>query len=266
MKRRAWRRIARDLKNRRYVDAYSIAFVTFMLAILSLVPDFVPDPLRWAALLAGVGTLVLRITVPESQTGTIDELLNDRFAFDNTPFSERIRDAAEVWIFAPAAINILSAHNCELLRSKVLSKPDGILRVVVLDPANSSAVQLAIRQLDDSLDYPVQDFRNSLQATDHQLRAMSSWQVKGSFGYRFLDYNPGFSLVAIDPNTRNGQIIIEFHAFRNEATSSRMHIEITRQQSERWYKYWVEQFGGIWEAAAAPGDSGSTSARSLERD
>jgi hypothetical protein len=255
MTRKAWRRIGHDLKNRRYVDAYSIAFVAFMLAILSLVPDFVPDPLRWAALLAGVGTLVLRITVPESRTETMDELLNDRFAFDNTPFSERIRDAAEVWIFAPAAINILSVHNCELLRGKTLAKPDGILRVVVLDPANLSAIQLAVRQLDDSLDYPVQDFRDSLQATCRQLRAMSSWQVKGSFGYRFLDYNPGFSLVAIDPNSRNGRLIVEFHGFRNEATSSRMHIEISRQQSERWYKYWTEQFGGIWEAASVPDES-----------
>ena len=259
MKRKVWRRIGHDLKNRRYVDAYSIAFVTFTLAILSLVPDLVPDPLRWAALLAGVGTLVVRITVPESQTETIDELLNDRFAFDTIPFSERIRDAAEVWIFAPTAINILSAHNCDLLRSKVLNKPDGILRVAVLDPANLSTVQLAVRQLDDSLDYPIQDFRDSLRATGRQLKAMSSWQVRGSFSYRFLDYNPGFSLVAIDPNSRNGRIIVEFHGFQNEATSSRMHIELSRQHSERWYKYWTDQFSGIWEAAAAPVDSGSIS-------
>jgi hypothetical protein len=250
MTRKAWRRIGQDLKNRRYFDAYSIAFVAFALAILSLVPDVVPDPLRWAALLAGVGTLVLRITMPDSATGTIDELLNDRFAFDRIPFSERIEKAAEVWIFAPAAINILSAHNCELLRSKVLGKPDGILRVVVLDPGNTPAVQLAVRQLDDSLDYPVQDFRDSLQATERQLRAMSAWQVKGSFDYGFLDYNPGFSLVAIDPNTRNGRIIVEFHGFHNEATSSRMHIEISRQQSERWYKYWTEQFSAIWKSAS----------------
>src|ERR1035441_7283445 len=187
MIRTSWRRISHDLKNRRFIDAYSIGFVAFVLAILSLVPDIVPDPLRWAAILAGVGTLVLRITVPDSATATIDELLNDRFSFDRVPFSERIKNAAEVWIFAPTAINILSAHNCELLRGRILSRPDGILRVVVLNPANSPAVQLAIRQLDDSLDYPVQDFRDSLQATDRQLRAMSSWQVRGSFGYRFLD-------------------------------------------------------------------------------
>jgi hypothetical protein len=246
----AWRRIGGDLKHRRHVDAYSIAFVSFVLAVFSLVPDFVPDQIRWAVLLAGVGILVLRITIPDSLAGTIDELLNDRFAFDSTPLSERLKNAAEVWLFAPTAVNILSAHNCELLRTVVLNKPDGIVRVVVLNPANRAAIQLATRQLDDSLDYPVQDFRASLQATMHQLRAMASWQVRGNFDYRFLDYNPGFSLVAIDPTTRNGQMIVEFHGFHNEATSARMHMEISRKQSDHWYTYWTDQFSRIWEAAA----------------
>lgn len=253
MTRSAWRRIASDLKNREYIDAYSIAFVAFGLAVLSLVPDFVPDPLKWAAVLGGVGTLVLRITIPDTQAGSADELLGDRLAFDKTPFSERLEGASVVWIFAPTAINLLSAHNCELMRSKVLSKPDGAVRVVVLNPADSQAIDLAVRQLDDSLDYPVQNFRDSLAATERQLRAMSSWKVAGSLNYGFLDYNPGFSLVAVDPGTRNGRIIVEFHGFHNEATSSRMHVELSRQQSERWYTYWVEQFNQVWKSASISG-------------
>lgn len=250
MKRSVWRRIAKDLKNREYIDAYSIAFVSFGLAVLSLVPDLVPDPLKWAAVLGGVGVLVLRITIPDKNAGSFDQLLNDRFVFDKSPFAERIREASEVWVFAPTAINLLSAHNCELMRNKVLSKPDGMLRVVVLNPSDSQIVQLAVRQLDDSLDYPIQDFRDSLATTERQLRAMSSWKVRGSFNYRLLDYNPGFSLVAVDPATRDGRIIVEFHGFHNEATSSRMHIELSRQQSERWYAYWTGQFESIWESAS----------------
>lgn len=244
-----WRRIGRDLKTRRHVDAYSIAFVTFALAALSLVPDVVPDQLRWAALLAGVGILVWKITIPESSEGTLDDLLKDRFAFDRTPISDRFKNATEVCIFAPTAVNILSAHNCELLRTGVLNKPDGIVRVVVLDASNESTVQLATRQLDDSLDYPVQDFQGSLQATFRQLGIMASWHLRGSLEYRLLDYNPGFSLVSIDPTTRHGHVIVEFHGFHNEATSSRMHIEISRRQSDYWYTYWINQFSRIWEAA-----------------
>ena len=146
----------------------------------------------------------------------------------------------------------MSVHNCELMRNKILGKPDGILRAVILNPSNEQAVQLAVHQLDDSLDYPIQDFRDSLTTTERQLRAMHAWKVRGSFDYKLLDYNPGFSLVAVDPTSRNGQIIVEFHGFHNEATSSRMHIELTRQQSERWYGYWTEQFQHIWDASAPP--------------
>ena len=48
MARSMWRRIAKDLKNREYIDAYSLAFVAFGLAIFSLVPDLVPNALKWA--------------------------------------------------------------------------------------------------------------------------------------------------------------------------------------------------------------------------
>jgi hypothetical protein len=246
-----WRRIGRDLKNRRYMDVYSVAFVTFILAVLSLVGDVVPGRLRWAALLAGVGILVLRVTIPD-RGGTVDELLNDRFAFDAKPLSDRLRNAKEIWIFAPTAVNLLSAHHCELLRTGPLSRPDGVVRVVVLDPDNSAAVQFATRQLDDSLDYPIQDFSASLEITVRLLGAVASWDTSGSFEHRLLDYNPGFSLVAIDPSSRSGRLIVEFHGFHNEATSSRMHIEIARNQSDRWYAYWTEQFNRIWETAHLP--------------
>jgi hypothetical protein len=247
-----WRRVGRDLKNRRHVDAYSIAFVTLALAVLSLVPDIVPNQVRWAALLAGVGILVLRITIPDSAPGSVDQLLSDRFAFDGHPVADRLKGAAEVWVFAPSAVNFLSAHNCELLRTCVLNKSDGIVRVVVLNSADDAAVGLATRQLDDSLDYPKQDFSDCLHATTRLLGAMASWQVRGSFDYRLLGYNPGFSLVAIDPAARDGVVIVEFHGFHNEATSSRMHIEIQRRQSDHWYAYWTEQFNRIWEGAAIP--------------
>lgn len=256
---RGWRQVGSDLKNRRHVDAYSIAFVTFVLAVLSLVPDIVPDELRWAALLAGVGILVWRITIPKSQVSTLDDLLENRFAFDRAPLSERLKNVTEVCIFAPSAVNFLSAHNCELLRTEVLSKPNGIVRVVILNPANEPAIQLAARQLDDSLDYPIQDFQPCLQDTIRQLRVMTSWNLKGSFSYRLLDYNPGFSLVSFNPTNRNGRAIVEFHAFHNESTSSRMHIEISRQQSDHWYAYWTNQFNRIWDASLPPHEGSHSS-------
>jgi hypothetical protein len=243
-----WQQIIQDVRNRRFIDAYSAAFVAFVLAVLSLIGDIIPDQVRWAAVLAGVGFLVLRVTLPESGA-TIDTALMDRFALDDHPLPDRLRNAKEIWIFAPTGVNLLSAHNCELLRKEILNRPGGVVRVVVLDSTQEAAIRIATQQLDDSLDYPTQDFSSSLQATLRLLRAVASWTVNGIFEYKVLSYNPGFSLVAIDPSARNGQVIVEFHAFHNESTSSRMHIEVTRLQSEHWYAYWTDQFTRIWEAA-----------------
>ena len=244
-----WRRVGRDLRDRRFIDVYSVAFV---LALVSLI-GYGSSQLRWSVVLAALGLLVLRISVPETAPdASLDDLLRDRFAFDAVPLADRLRDAREVWIFAPSGVNLLTAHNCELLRGGPLSRSGGIVRVVVLDPSRDAAIDLATRQLDDSLDFPTQKFRASLEATIGKLEAITSWPVPGRFQYRLLAYNPGFSLVAIDPSSRGGRLIVEFHAFHNEATSSRMHLEITRKQSDRWYSYWSDQFERIWAAATPP--------------
>lgn len=248
----AFRRIGRDLKRRRYLDAYAVAAIAFVFAVMTVVGDVVPEQLRWATLLAGVGLLVYRITLPETNTGAVDDFLNDRTAFDDNPLPNRLKAAREVWVFAPSAANILSANHCELLRRGPLSRPDGIVRVVVLDPSEEMAIQLATRQLDHSLDYPMQDFRTCLDTTLHQLRLMAGWPSSGNLQYGLIDYNPGFSMVALDPSAKHGCVIVEIHAFHNEATSSRMHFELTRHHSERWYSYWTEQFDHIWQVSRRP--------------
>jgi hypothetical protein len=259
-------RIVRDIKNRRQLEAYVVAAVALTLAILSIVEAAVPENLKWAALLVGVGLLVYQVTLPTAAGGRAEDILFDRSSFDAEPLSERVRGAREVWIFAPSAINVLSHRNCEALRKEVLGDPRGVVRIVVLDPANDAAVRLAIRQLDDSLDYPVQDFRQSLEATVRQLVLMSAWRVAGTVDYRFLDYNPGFSLVAIDPTRPKGLVIVETHGFRNDATHSRMHLELRRSDSDRWYDYWLDQFGDIWAAgrSAAAEQAGSPARTSTD--
>jgi hypothetical protein len=248
----ALRRFGRDVKERRNLDAYVVAGVAFVFALLSVVGDSLSNGPRWAVLLAGVGLLVYRITIPEGSGGTVDDVLNDRSAFEDKPFPARLRAAREVWVFAPSAVNLLAPHHCDTIRTTVLANPVGAVRVVVLNPREEYAVRLAIRQLDDSLDHPFQVFRSSLEATINQLRRMAGRDIKGSFEYRLLDYNPGFSLVALDPGTKNGIVIVEFHGFHNEVTTSRMHIELTRSDSEHWYAYWLDQFDDIWQAARPP--------------
>lgn len=254
------RRVGQDLRHRRNVEAYAVAGLAFVFAVLSIVGDVLPDGLKWGALFAGVGLLVYRLTLP-GESGTADDLLLDRTWFDHKPFTGLLDGAQEIWVFAPSAVNLLNPAACQALRSKVLTKPGGVVRVVVLDPEQPEAVRLAAKQLDDVIDFPMQQLAPSLATTLERLRVMRSWSVPGNLEYRLLGYSPGFSLVAIDPGQRHGKIIVELHGFHNESNMSRMHIELSRSDSQRWYAYWLDQFDHIWLAARTPTDESSGAPR-----
>ncbi|MFD8564131.1 hypothetical protein ACWDOR_36960 [Streptosporangium canum] len=265
------RRLIQDLRIRQNVDAHVVTIIVFAFAVVSIFGDVVPDQLKWAALLSGVGILVYRLTLPEERPEVSASILGDRSAFDSVPLSSALANARDVRIFAPSAVNLLSAHTCETLRRTVLARAGGSVRVVILDPAEKAAVRMASKQLDDSVDFPIQRLPAALDSAVERLDLMSEWEVEGSFRYRLLPYSPGFSVVLIDPDSSKGRAIVEIHGFHNPSTSSRMHLELNRAQNERWYSYWVRQFDYIWREAtqvdvspAAEADDGPAPADARE--
>ena len=243
------RRILADIKARRHIEAYVVTLVVGSFAIVSMIADIVPQSLKWAALLSGVGLLVYRITLPDERDRGGD-FLHDRSAFDSVPISVALANARDLRVFAPSAVNLLSPQTCETLRTGLLSRKGGSVRVVILDPREPEAVRIASRQLDDSVRFQVQRLFAALESMIERLEAMRRWKVAGTFAYRLFPYNPGFSLVIIDPETTHGRVIVEVHGFRNQSTFTRMHVELTRERDERWYAHWVEQFEHLWEASA----------------
>jgi hypothetical protein len=245
------RRIGQDLKHRRHVDVYVVATASIVLAVCSLVGDLLGDDVRWATLFAALALLTYQVSLP-GQAGDLDGSLQDRATFDETTFAARVRNAREVWVQAPSAVNLLTADTTDLLRRTVLGRPGGVVRVMVIDPSSEAALALAAQQLDDSMDYPAVDLARAVGATVDRLERMAAWNVSGTFHYRYVGFNPGFSIIAIDPDSRDGVLIIEFHGVHNESTASRMHVELTRRTSERWYVYWRDQLEHLWQQARSP--------------
>src|SRR5215813_1950879 len=122
------RRVGRDLRHMHNLDAYAVALIVFVFAVLSVVGDILPNNARWAVLLVGVGVLVFRVTMPNRYEGSADDLLKDRSAFEDRPLSARLREASELWVFAPSAINLLAPQNCDTIRTALLANPDGVVR------------------------------------------------------------------------------------------------------------------------------------------
>ncbi|MEU8006399.1 hypothetical protein AB0B66_35020 [Catellatospora sp. NPDC049111] len=244
MVRRRIKQVIADLRHRRFIDLYATTLVALVFSALLLVGADLPDGVRWSLLFAGLGILLLRTAFANYR----DERFLDRSDYDRNPITDDLRTAQDVWIFAPVGSNFLTDERCDLLRRGPLAKDGGTVRIVVLgqfDPEDPIS-----EQLDALLDFPVQSAADSLRETRARLAAMEQWAVKGNFAYGDIAFNPGFSIIAVNPHAAGGYANVEFHGFRNDAVRSRMHIHLTRDDGV-WYTYWLDQFEAIWRSAVA---------------
>jgi len=258
------KRIARDLRHRRNVEAYVVTAAALVFAALSVVGDLVSDDLRWTATLAALGLLVYRLADPV-EVVDVDQVLQSRIAFDDVSFGSRIKSAREVWMYGPSMVNLLTAANTDDLRRTVLARAGGVVRIAVLDPDEPAAVALATRQLDDTVDYQMEVMPEALRRTVDRLEQIARWPTSGRLVHRFVPFNPGFSLVAIDPRAKDGVVIVEVHGIHNESDVDRMHVELDRRSSEHWYDYWIDQFEHLWDIARPPADGQVDEADQVDR-
>lgn len=243
-------RILTDIRHLRNLDVYVVSAVALILALLGLIGDVVPDELKFSAILAALGLLVFNISTPKTTKASLDDYLNDRTSF--VPMPQLIKGAKKLWIYGPSAVNVLNQDNVIAIRDEILSKPGGEFRVMIQDPENTEALRIAVQQIDENIDFKVQDLPKAIQDSLLILNNIEKWKRNGMFEYRLLPFNPGFSMVAVDPDKSYGVVIVEFYGFYHEHTSSRMHIRLTRAESERWYTYWANQFDRMWATARVP--------------
>jgi hypothetical protein len=238
---RRFRQIIKDLRRGRFIDLYATTFVSLGFAVLLLVGADLPDSVRWSVLFAGLAFLLLRAAFANHR----DDRFLDRSDYDRNPVTEDLRKAKDVWIFAPVGSNFLTGERCDLLRQGPLAKDRGTVRIVVLK--QFSPGDPISEQLDALLDFPLQKAADSLRETRARLASMEQWTVRGTFAYRDIGFNPGFSIVAVNPHSAGGYATVEFHGFRNDAVRSRMHVRLTREDGP-WYTYWLDQFEAIWRS------------------
>ncbi len=248
-----FKRILKDIKNRRNIEVYVVSFAAVLVAVASLFGDAVMaslgDNIVNSIILTALSILVLNISIPKSDKSTLDDYLDDRTNLGS--FKDRIHSAHKLYIYAPSAANILRGESADAIREQILSRKDGELRMIIQNPDNQPAVDILEDQLDKHVNFQMQHLPDELTRTLRQFQLIHEWDLPGSFEYRLLDYSPGFSMVMIDPDSNKGQIIVEVHGYQNESTSGRMHIVITKKDSERWFVYWQRQFDNMWERGQA---------------
>jgi hypothetical protein len=237
---RTFQRVLSDIAAGKNIEAYVVSILAVILAVLGVLDDAVPDDWKLAAILAALALLVFNSTRPERDLVDLDTVLLDRQSFG--AFQEVIRGKKTLWIYGPSAINVLrdSPH----IKRELLDR-GGEVRVIIQDLGAAEGMGILAEQIDKTI-----DLENSIRMSMDILKGMKKW---GNMEYRLLPFNPGFSLVVVDPDGRDGKVIVEFFGYNNELITERMHIEITRQQSQHWFEYWAKQYEIMWEAAYPPG-------------
>src|SRR5690349_23400714 len=231
---RLFRRIFADIFSGKNIDAYVVTAIVIFLAVAGVLDDAIPLDWKLTGILAGIALLVFNTTRPDKQAADLDAILLDRQSFG--AFQEVIKNKRVLWIYGPSAINILrdSAH----IKREVLDR-GGEVRIIIQDIHAEAGMQILSQQIDKTM-----DLENSMRMSLDLVKRMQGW---GKVEMRVLSYSPGFSLVVVDPDARDGKAIVEFFGYRNELITERMHIDITRQQSQHWFEYWAHQFQTMWD-------------------
>jgi hypothetical protein len=243
--RKAFRRLAEDLREARHIEAYAISALAAVLTIFTIVGDPSPELFNTVTL-ACLAFLVFSTTRQRAagQTAGLAGVLRDRDSY--ATFEQLLEGATELWMYAPSGVNILRRHAGDIRRWLATG---GQARVVVHDP-DAGAINTLATQLDDN-----NDFGNDLTAS---LDSLDKLAATGQLDYRLLPLNPGFSLVVVNPRQRSGRLIVEFHGFQDESISDRMHVEIRRSESTHWFDYWAGRFEAIWAASRDPSGAGAS--------
>lgn len=225
------KRLVYELDARRKDDQEQVDSLLYTLRgredTLTLVSDRIDEIL-------GTAHIVPVQTLPE-----LDLVLQDRSAY--APFDTFIAGAESLSIYGASAIIIF--NQSKAIREQILI-PGGALRVLLQNPANENATAILQAQLDDEGGPFLR------QDIDKTLHVVSQMRETGyTVECRLLDFSPGFSLSVVDPLKPTGKLNVEFLGFSNISIHERMHIKISKERSPKWFKYWVDQYEAMWEAA-----------------
>lgn len=234
-------RVGTDIAAGRNIESYVITLVAVILAVIGVIDDVVPDSVKFATILAALALLIFQSTKPEKTVPDLDSVLLDRQSYGS--FREFISGAQVLWIYGPSAVNVL--RNASDIKTEVLDK-GGAVRVLLQDPESELGMKVLYQQLDK-----LYDLADDIKSSARILHSMQAW-APNRVEYGFLPYSPGFSLIIVDPDGKNGRLIIEFYGYQNELITERMHIVIERSQTQYWFEYWDRQYNVMWDSRRQP--------------
>lgn len=249
--------ILHDLKRGENIDAWVMFFIALTFGILGVIGKIESEILS-ASILATLGILAINTLtnrrVIAELSDTVRNLrrdngacLQDRSVF--SPFKDFIAERQTIWFFGPSLISVFPPND-DFLRDKIKSGSE--VRVMVYNLHSPHLDNLA-KCLGVRPSRLIADIRSTLASVEETLHFGLG---KGSLEVRLSDIMPGYSMVIVDPHTKQGQMVVEFNG-HDTHTSDLPHVTLNALEHQRWYAVYLGQYQQLWEAGTAysPGDS-----------
>ncbi|MEU1539280.1 hypothetical protein ABZ461_14345 [Actinacidiphila glaucinigra] len=201
------------------------------------------------AVLALVGFSLLRGRVQgerinESLAG-IARPSADRFfseVDDRDEIREMILSSQEMWLHGWTLGTHLVTHTDDIRRAVARGLH---MKILVIEP-NSIAMGVAAGE---SESFSAEELSSSLEANLRRLAAPMAGAIAGKLEIRTLGYVPHNTVVASDPASRQGRIVMRIATFQADHWQ-RPTFTVTRQNDPNWYEFFRDQFDRKWDSAA----------------
>lgn len=235
----------------RSLDLYVtlIAAVTF--GILGLVGKASQEVITSGilAVLALVGFSLLRMRsqgerISKSLTEISARPSADRFfseVDDRDEIREMISSSREVWLHGWTLGIHLVSYADEIRRAVARGLH---IRILVIEP-NSPAMSIAASEAEN---HSASELSSNLEANLRRLVSPITGAVSGKLEIRTLGHVPHNTVIASDPSTEKGKIVMRIATFRADHWQ-RPTFTVTRQNDPGWYEFFKAQFDKKWESA-----------------
>lgn len=174
---------------------------------------------------------------------SVDRFLKNRRDF--APFEQRIEQANEICILAASFIGIATTYS-GLFTRKI--KEGCKFKFLLIKPETDSATIMskALYTIKGPSDFN-SDIKRTLQKLRSIVEISKNSNIKGTIEIKLMEWVPSYSMVLINPNKPNGEIIVELYSFL-EDFFDRPHFELTAKD-HKWYEFFYCQFNTIWDKA-----------------
>jgi len=96
---------------------------------------------------------------------------------------------------------------------------------------------------------------NSIAAALTVLDGLLREECTGCCEIRLSEIFLPFTMVAVDPHTEHGSMVVEFYAYRKKV-GERPHVLLTANDDRHWFRFYQDQFDAAWaDSTAWPGGS-----------